>query len=433
MPAFFLSALYLGLMLASIADLVPGVAELRLNLIVGVAAALAVMLSGSQEWTVWRHQVFMLLAGFMGAIAVSRAVNGWMGGGVIAVWQYLPVALLLPLLGATITSVERLSRLRFVLLVVAFVFIAGGVYAVHTGDLESPFVLSPHNPNEEVAQESMFLRTRGLGTLKDPNDFAQFLLICLALLGGTTVAKPRSLASFIRLVCFGLLLTGVLYTKSRGGLIGMAALIFLYMWDRFRWLGAGVVGFCGLLALPFAGSIAGREVSIQGGEDRLAIWSDALGLIKHSPVLGNGYGSAPDLLGITAHNTYLLALVELGLVGFLFWIGMLLVVLVPLWKLAAVPDAEAGDDIVIRSWARAVRNALVVFMVTSFFLSREYQAPVIILIAMAFGVLQIHAAKDDGVEQLDLAPREWLPLAGVAAALAMAIPYAMVRLGHFTK
>jgi O-antigen ligase len=167
---------------------------------------------------------------------------------------------------------------------------------------------------------------------------------------------------------------------------------------------------------------------------------------------GSGYGSAPELFGLTAHNSYLLCLVELGFIGFLLWIGMLLVVMVPVWRLSAAPiideelsAAPIGDEELsaapisgeenartMRSWARAVRNALVVFMVTSFFLSRTYHSLFLTLIGIGFALIQIDSSRANReAERLPI--RSWMPMASAAAALSVAIPYAVIRLERFLR
>jgi len=435
MPAFLLSTLYVGFMLLTISDLFPAIAQLSITPFLGIGAMLAIVVYQRQEWPIWRHQVFVLLLFFIAAIGTSMVANGWVGGGALAVWQYLPYSLVLIFVGSTGTTTSRLAWLRNVLVIIAVAFTCAGLYDLFTGVTESHFILGPKHSDdvqeEPVEVDPGVLRLKALGTSDDPNDFAQFLLIAIALIRARRFEKEGWLLRAIRALVIVFLMVGLFYTRSRGAFVGLSVLLALAAWERFRWVGAAAVIAMAAAAAPFVSTLSGRDLSLEGGADRLAIWSDALGAIKHSPLLGNGFGSATDLLELTAHNSYLLCLVELGLAGFLCWIGMLLVVAIPLWRLAeAPPGTEAG--ITIRSWARAIRSAIIAFLVTSFFLSRTYHFLFLLLLGMAFAVVQINSDRI-GEKEERLPMKTWVPIAAAMSIMAVGIPYGMIRLEHFLR
>jgi hypothetical protein len=76
----------------------------------------------------------------------------------------------------------------------------------------------------------------------------------------------------------------------------------------------------GLLALDFTG---GRGISASEGADRLEAWATGLELFKHAPIFGIGFGRFTDFNEITAHNSLILPLAELGLVGATIWVALL--------------------------------------------------------------------------------------------------------------
>jgi O-antigen ligase len=358
-------------------------------------------------------------------------MNGWVGGGVQGVWKFSKIAVVLIFVGATVTNLQRMAWLRNMLLMVAVGFSLAGLIDLFQGVVGSPFIwVVPRT--EEISPEALaaMQRLKGLGTLDDPNDFAQFLLVSLALLAGRGLDESSSFSRILRTALAGFLLVALIYTKSRGGVLGLVALIGLKTWDRFRWSGFIPVALAGLCAAPFISGMAGRDLSLQGGSDRLALWSDALAAFKHAPIFGNGFGTAPEILDLTTHNTYLLCLVELGIVGFIFWIGMVIVVMVPLWKMASKPiEGQEEGSLALRSWARAIRDAFVVFLVTSFFLSRAFEALFLAIVGMAFAIVQLDSNRVNPIDS-SLPVKRWIPLAAAATIVSVMIPYIMVRAGR---
>jgi O-antigen ligase len=105
---------------------------------------------------------------------------------------------------------------------------------------------------------------------------------------------------------------------------------------------------------------------------------------KHSPVWGIGFGGFSARLGMTAHNSYLLCAAELGLVGYFFWMSILVVTMM---QLNRVPKIVGKSNPALAQWAMALRLSLGVYMFTGFFLSRTYDLPLFLLIGMSGAVI----------------------------------------------
>ena len=75
-----------------------------------------------------------------------------------------------------------------------------------------------------------------------------------------------------------------------------------------------------MLALDFTG---GRGISASNGADRLEAWANGLEMFKSAPLFGIGFNGFTDLYEITAHNSFVLCLAELGLLGSTLWLAML--------------------------------------------------------------------------------------------------------------
>ena len=144
--------------------------------------------------------------------------------------------------------------------------------------------------------------------------------------------------------CFALASLALLLTQSRGGLLAYFAILIVSACffapnrkSRMRRI-ALVLVVC-LLATVVAGLFFQRlaEIDDYTTVSRLAIWGGAFTVFAHSPVWGIGFGNFRTMLGSLlglpqgwvgdAHNLYLELLAETGLVGFITFMSLSIVVL----------------------------------------------------------------------------------------------------------
>jgi|YNPBryBLVA2012_1023415.scaffolds.fasta_scaffold00201_2 hypothetical protein len=383
-----LTLIYAALTFLSVSGLLPALAPYRLQLVLGVLAAIgsapALMLAGRRVLNL----PFWLMVGFTGVVLASWWPHGWLGGVKRGLFNFLPAGILYFLAAVNFRSVRRLRALRLTLAAITLYMLGRGVWEYHAWSGETPYVMLQRL--EEGQQE--LRRLRGLGVLGDPNDYAQYLVTLLPLL---FVVRP-GVNRWIKRLGAGLAALAFLYglylTRSRGGLVGLAGLVGLVLRERYKWLGAAVaagVVVAALLALGFTG---GREVTLGAGIDRLNLWSEGLGMIKSSPVWGVGFGAYWDHAEKAAHNSFLHCAAELGMAGYFFWMGL---VVVSLWRLGQVIAGGGGEgaDPELRSWARAVRLGLYGFLLTGIFLSRTYEPLPYLLLGTAGAIANIEAER----------------------------------------
>src|SRR5207253_2607045 len=124
------------------------------------------------------------------------------------------------------------------------------------------------------------------------------------------------------------------------------------------------------------------EISVSSGRDRLDLWREGWGLFKSSPIWGIGFDWFAKNAGrTTAHNSFVLCFTELGLLGYTFWISLIVFSYYQL-NIIRRMKPESAVDVEAISLARALRLALSAFLVTGWFLSRTYTATFYILIGM---------------------------------------------------
>jgi O-Antigen ligase len=232
-------------------------------------------------------------------------------------------------------------------------------------------------------------RVRYRGTLQDPNE--------LALAGGAGLplafALGRRKKSFKKAALVGLALALVgccaVLTESRGGQLVLLAVLAVFFVKRF---GLGGLAVGGVLALPLLllGGRSGEEAASSTVE-RIDCWAEALSIWRSHPLAGVGLGRFGEFHYMTAHNSYLLTLAELGLPGMLLFTAIVyLSAKIPVEVLRRFPKPRRGEPedgaAVARRWATAYLAAFAGLVVGIFFLSFSYHYVLWIYLGLAGGL-----------------------------------------------
>lgn len=228
------------------------------------------------------------------------------------------------------------------------------------------------------------------GPMVHPNSFALFLMVALTL--GLVAFMRTHDWRLRRYLALGLLLGAVcfFFTYARaawGGLLGVAALLAFLEYRRL--LGFGLVGVIVLaVAFPSAtGQLTGRFADLSPTSAsysdnslswRAELWQRMLPYGYEKPVTGHGIGSFLPLtnveigifdynfqsatasaanIEIYPHNDYILLFVELGVLGVVFWFGLLAVSGVTAWR--------ARRDPLLRQYAVGVAGLVIALLVIS--------------------------------------------------------------------
>jgi O-antigen ligase len=288
-------------------------------------------------------QTFLLL-GFVSAIVLSEVANGWLGG-ILESWRiFLPSAAVFFFIVVNVTTIRRLKIVTLAAVAACLVVTIEALCGYYAGFHGEMFILQTNlsSPQDEVIGQ--LTRIRGAGFLSDPNDFAQMLLIALPLI---FVAWRRGRAVvnfFVVLVPVALLLWTTYLTHSRGGLIAVAAVALVMARKKIGTPAsvalAGILVF-GMLALDFTG---GRGISAAEGADRLEAWASGLEMFKSAPLFGVGFNGFMDWYEITAHNSFVLCLAELGILGSTLWMALLVTTTTSLNRIIKVQQKMEARD-----------------------------------------------------------------------------------------
>lgn len=426
-----LSLLYVFFLLLSPAYLVPELGDLRIQVWVVVPAILATILTMVMKGYPIRAPQNYLLGAFFSLAVLGWLAHGWFGGVSMAFFNFAPIFVIYLLFAVNPSKPYHFRIIGLVIVGVATFYSIRGIMAYHFDIDAGRFLMA--RADEEGALVGA-PRIRGSGLVEDPNELGQLLLVALCFLG-FFYRKGRS-ASFtfplLILPLSALLVYGVYLTRSRGTLLGLLALVFVIFYQSGRKTWALVMtGFTAALA-GVAKLTDGRGIGIQEGSDRLILWGDGLQIFKSSPLIGIGYGAYLESSDMTAHNSFILCMAEQGWIGYFFWMGALVVTYYELYSLnkhatQQLHGLEELQDI------RIMQRTLVVWTVTSFFLSLTYAPMFYLVVGMsvaAITAVQRRLAEDGGLAPVVplVRPFVWARATLLAQVASVVVIYLTIRL-----
>jgi O-antigen ligase len=289
----------------------------------------------------------------------------------------------------------------------------------------------------------------------DANDFA---LVMVATVPFAVYLIKFGRTAFRRitgLVALGLIMLALVKSGSRGGFLGMAA-VMVYILLRYR-------------AIPsttrLAVAVASIGLAIFLGSDkywkqmstilnptgdynwtdprgRRAVWSRGVGYVMHNPVLGLGVATYPVAEGTisdvsrerasmgkgfkwsVAHNSFLETAAELGIPGLILFVGLFVASFTALRRIR--PGGIFGPGVTARETAlsQLLIGSLVGFAVAGFFVSAEYFSYLYFVFGMVIGLTKMLSLRRDAF--FALAPHRPATLTMHAAPVApvrAAIPH----------
>lgn len=362
---------------------------------------LSVLAAGARAWAVGevaaRPVHFVLLVVFTLVIGISQVANGWAGGAVAAVNEFLPSALLMVLCLLNLTSLERI-RITCLVITGSVVFAAAlGIASYHTGYLAGELIVLQNAADDtdesRAADEGVapadddsgrwLYRLRYLSFLNDPNDFAQVMVMTLPFIAWGYSRRNWFVGALLRVPALAILGYAIHLTHSRGAILGIGVLGLLlvqrYVGTVTAALGAGLA----VVALQTI-EIGGRTISSneESAAGRIDAWYAGWQMLKGSPLFGVGYGNFTDHNWLTAHNSFVLCFAELGLVGYFAWVGLIVITFAGLNRLIR----SAPPELPHRHAAVMLRASLAAYFVCAWLLSRSYQPGMYILLALGIAI-----------------------------------------------
>jgi O-antigen ligase len=325
--AFVLTVLYVALSLLSPSVLPQAIWSLHVNIILGIATILALLPQlGAAKLKSIPDTYFV--AGLLFAAALSTVHLGF---SVVPgkVMDYVPIFIVFYFVLIGCRTLFQIKVLSYVLLAVALFVFLQGFMADRAHEVMSPYLIA------EGVGDQLISRYQGLGVLSDPNDLAQLFVTMVPLLF-LRWSKGNPVGNLLfTLFPAALLIAGLYFTHSRGGLLALIAVVLFGFKDKLGVTLSAVLAV-GLLGAAVALNASGGRGLNDDDGGRVAAWSTGLEIFRSHPLVGVGIDQFADYndTGHTAHNSYILCLAETGLIGYFCWMGTIVSSLTGLSQIA---------------------------------------------------------------------------------------------------
>ncbi|MGB9184669.1 MAG: O-antigen ligase family protein [Solirubrobacteraceae bacterium] len=218
--------------------------------------------------------------------------------------------------------------------------------------------------------------TAGFG---QPNQLGGFLVVLVPIVVGGGLVARRWRSGFW--LAAALAAFGVYVSFSRGALIGLAVVPFVFLRSWRTWLLGPALGLLAYVATPAALTERFATLTSSGAEiaTRSDIWHSAVTIWEHHPLLGVGVGGFPIAYSTVnipgklylpntifappphAHNLVLNILAEQGLIGLAAFVGLMIIATRTTLRLRRAP--EPGYSVL----GSALLASLIAFFVHNLF------------------------------------------------------------------
>ena len=325
---------------------------------------------------------FLLIIALLFLVSLSHlGATRYLGGTVQVFANFATIALLFIIVATTVNTPQRMGVFLSVLACCLFVI------AIHCIDQAQSGV------GWTGALLSQGTRITYIGFLNDPNDLALSFLVVIPVVGGWIFLRRGLFAKLFGILFLCTYLYGVYLSNSRGAVLALGFILFLLSFIRFRSLKALLIlpVFAVIFYFVAPSRVAEIDAKEESASDRIEAWYSGYQMIKSSPVFGVGQNNFQEHHQLTAHNTFVQAMAELGLFGHFVWLSLLSLSVIMLTRSIRADrklsiSAKAATNIL--GFKEAIRYTYILtyslagFLAASMFLSRAYVLTLYILIAL---------------------------------------------------
>ncbi|MBM3862314.1 MAG: hypothetical protein FJ395_22045 [Verrucomicrobia bacterium] len=346
--------------------------------------------------TVWSNVVqFKLALIFLIAASFSWLSRFWFGGTLMTFQELGKIIFFFALLLMMISNQRNWGIVLWCLLLCVAWLAVHAILQHHTGlGFGDKPPLTRWLDREEGIQVHQAI---AFGTFEDPNDLCLILVVAIPLfyVQYKTLDNPAQKA--IALAGVGLCSYGAWTTNSRGGVVAIFGMLASYAIVRTKGIRRYLLATAAIsIVTVLAPSRFGRGL---GGRDRSILWGDGLAMFKDNPLFGVGYKMFSEYASErkVTHNTYVHTLAELGLIGYVPFFLLFYVTLVQLRRAIRYKEILSPKD---NLQLAGLFSALSGYFTGVYFLSRQYQHILYLILALAITAVHIICEKHGLREQV---------------------------------
>ena len=359
--------------------------------IMGLLVMMAIAFNQNRKFTYDRSTLFLLW--FFLSMLLSNIFNGQFSTISTYVSQVVSTIIIFVLTQTAITKAKQLDNFILVIIGVT-IFICFQCYLQVTvgqnwGGLEpySRGVISSIDPNTETSTQRE-LQVIWYGILQDPNDLGMLLIAFMPYMLNRVFYQGltflRKLFWFLAILIIGYT---VILTNSRGSMLALIGGLACFYIIKKRSMAGYVIAI--LMALALLAIAPSRMGELGSGDHsamgRVYAWILSLELLAMNPLFGIGAKHFLDFHSLTTHNSYVLALVENGIVGFIGYFGLITLSVHTMVKVAYSIEEEKISTEVI-----SLVSGMIGILISIFFISRTYVLLPYLYIAIMMTYIRVY-------------------------------------------
>jgi len=360
-----------------------------LNLL-GLLVMAGFAINQNRKFTYDRSTIFLLW--FFTSMLLSNIFNGQFNTISSYVSQLVSTIVVFVLTQTAITKEKQIDN--FILVIIGLILFI--CYQCHLqvtvganwGGLEpySRGIISSVDPDTGETQRE--LQVIWYGILQDPNDLGMLLIAFMPYIMNRIfyqgLTLPRKLFWAVAMLIIGYT---IILTNSRGSMLSLIGGLACFYIIKKRSMTGYVTA--GLIALALLAVAPSRMAELGSGDHsamgRVYAWILALELLAMNPVFGIGANHFLDFHYLTTHNSYVLAMVENGIVGFIGYFGLVALSVYTMVKVAySVTDAKRSTEII------ALVSGMLGILISIFFISRTYALLPYLYIAIMMTYIRVY-------------------------------------------
>ena len=380
---FILVCLYVAILLVRPQEWYEPVKGYELVNIVAIPTVLVAFIEQSKSRTgsfLLRSRFSQVMLGLFACVLLSQLSKLRLQGAIDAVREFGKIVILFYLVAILVNTPRRLKMMMWVIIGCSMLLAYHTYQQVQTGH-------GFGNIEPYGSFDTGDFRVIGSGIFSDPNDFAMLYIMAMPFVFGL-VAGGAAIASKLLLICSLPPMVYVLwYTKSRGGVIGFCAMFLAYSWLSAKSLMVRLLLVVALLcAIVVFGPERARGAYVEGSASgRVMAWGYGIQMLKDNPLFGFGYMRWLEYSTMAAHNSAVNCFAEIGLIGYVCWFTLCLIVVKSVFRIAR---ATGQVDLRTRRLASGLFAAQVGYLTAAFFLTRTYNPVLFFLLGMGVGLVR---------------------------------------------
>jgi probable O-glycosylation ligase (exosortase A-associated) len=382
--------------------------KLPLVLALGTLVSLAWSIAFGRVKPFW-HSLFMPFLALFVAVSVGIIFASNTGNS-LAYWKetYVKIGLMVFVIPWALNKEPEIR------LGTLFILAAAGIVAAVT--------LSNQLQGIGLVEGTRVTIGREIGSvLGDPNDLSLVLLFGASFAGAA--ATGRGLPTIDRVLGAAVLLAvaaAIVATQSRGGLLGLTAVIGIFVSERIR--SKLTLGCLALVALVVLFAISGIDNRQSGGAHetgidesamgRLHAWGAAIRMALANPMTGVGldnfyfnyffYSDFWDGKNHAVHSTWFEVLGETGIMGLALFIWMVAAIYFGIRATKRLIGKQSDPPPILLTSVRGLMGGLVGFCVSGTFLTQAFTWPLYIILGLTVATNRIagmhHPAPSEDAE-----------------------------------